>query len=97
MQNKPNFSEGKNNANSLSTKDYRNISPSGRAKTNPIQTQYKANQTQFWPKNQGGKANTNPNKPNCSKGRKERFFAERELYFCFYNFARETYHPKGCQ
>ena len=47
-------------------------------KTNPIfpqfssknsdstkkQTQFKANQSQFWPKNQGGKANSNPNKPN---------------------------------
>ena len=28
------------------------------------QTQFKPIQNQFWPKNQGGKANSNPNKPN---------------------------------
>jgi len=40
---------------------------------------------------------TNPIQTQFQKGKNERFFAERELYFCFYNFTRETYHPKGCQ
>jgi len=43
MQNKPNFSEDEINASSLFTKDYKKIRPSGRAKTNPIQSQFKPN------------------------------------------------------
>jgi hypothetical protein len=33
------------------------------------QTRFKANQSQFWPKNWGGKANSNPNKSNWSEAK----------------------------
>ena len=56
IKNKPNFLQNRNNANSLYTKDYRNISPSGEVKTNPIQTQTKPILAQ----KQGSIIKTNP-------------------------------------
>jgi hypothetical protein len=61
--------------------------------SNPIQSQYKPN---FGPKT-GINYENKPKQTQFPKSKNERFFAERELYFCFYNFTRETYHPKGCQ
>ena len=55
MQNKPNFTNPEIDLSSLITSKYEKIGFSGKVKTNPIQTQFKAKQTQFWPKNQGGK------------------------------------------
>jgi len=43
MQNKPNLPDAQMNANSISTKDYENKRLRRCVKTNPIQTQYKAN------------------------------------------------------
>ena len=43
MQNKPNFRKAQMNVNLVYTKDYENEPPSDSLKTNPIQTQYKAN------------------------------------------------------
>jgi len=43
MQNKPNFRKSQMNASSLLTKDYENKRLCRCVKTNPIQTQYKAN------------------------------------------------------
>ncbi len=55
MQNKPNLPDALMNTSSFITKDYENERLADAAKTNPIQTQYKANtnpkQTQF-PKSQ---------------------------------------------
>ena len=55
MQNKPNFLNAQINVSSFETKDYENKRLYRCVKTNPIQTQYKANtkpiQTQF-PKSQ---------------------------------------------
>ena len=51
------------------------IFPSFSPKNNDFtkkQTQFKANQSQFWPKNQGCKANSNPNKPNQAYTRMSR-------------------------
>ncbi len=44
---KPNLPKAKMNVNSILTKDYRKKMISQSRKTNPIQTQYKPNQTQF--------------------------------------------------
>jgi hypothetical protein len=52
MQNKPNFPH-------FSTKN---------EDSTKKQTQYKPNQSQFWPKNQGGKANSNPIQTQFSRG-----------------------------
>ncbi len=43
MQNKPNFRKAKMNLNSYLTKDYEKTGLSDKGKTNPIQTQNKAN------------------------------------------------------
>jgi len=51
MQNKPNFQKAQMNASTVVTKDYDNWTLGERGKnkpkTNPIQTQYKAKQSQF--------------------------------------------------
>jgi hypothetical protein len=47
MQNKANFQDDKNDANSVYTKAYEDYGDSGHEKTNPIQTQFKPKQTQF--------------------------------------------------
>ena len=41
--------------------------PKNKPNTNPIQTQTKSIQTQFWPKNQGGKPKQTQFKPNQSQ------------------------------
>ena len=61
MQNKPNFLKSQMNVNKVLTRDYEKKTLGERGKnkpnTNPIQTQYKANQSQY-------DAKTNPIKPN---------------------------------
>ncbi len=47
MQNKPNLQKVKMNLNFYPTKDYENKRLADAAKTKPIQTQNKPNQTQF--------------------------------------------------
>ena len=51
MQNKPNFKIHKMNVSAAKIKDYDNERDAKRPKSKPIQTQYKAKQTQF-PKSQ---------------------------------------------
>ncbi len=51
MQNKPNLPNAQMNVNTVVTKDYEKTGLSDKGKTNPIQTQYKANQSQY-PKSQ---------------------------------------------
>jgi hypothetical protein len=53
MQNKPNLLYAQMNVNTIIAKDYEKTGSSDKGKTNPIQTQFKANQSQY-------KANTNP-------------------------------------
>ena len=57
MQNKPNFRKTKMNLNSYLTKDYENERLADAAKTNPIQTQYKPNQSQYKPNSRKAKMN----------------------------------------
>jgi hypothetical protein len=69
MQNKPNFESNKIVLSSLTASKYEKIEFGEKAKTNPIQSQYKPKQTQFWPKNQADKANSKPNKTNNSENK----------------------------
>ncbi len=61
MQNKPNFRNAKMNVSAVITKDYEKTGLSDKGKTNPIQTQYKANtkpiQSQSKPKQSQNKPN----------------------------------------
>ena len=57
MQNKPNLPDAQMNVTSFITKDYENERLRRAGKTNPIQTQYKANTN---PKRTQNKPNTNP-------------------------------------
>jgi hypothetical protein len=61
LTNKANFRKVKLNVNKVLTKDYVQMDTwsirKNKPNSNPIQTQFKANQSQ-------NKANTNPNKPN---------------------------------
>lgn len=63
MQNKANFRRSQMNVNKVLTKNYEQMDTwsigKNKANTNPIQSQYKPNQTQ-------NKPNTNPIKPNFS-------------------------------
>jgi hypothetical protein len=47
MQNKPNFRKAKMNVNLYITRDYEKFIPLVGQKTNPIQSQFKPNQTQL--------------------------------------------------
>jgi len=64
MQNKPNFWKSQMNVNKVLTRDYEKRHLVNTGKTNPIQTQYKANQSQ--------------NKPNSrnAKNERKRFFTK---------------------
>ena len=60
MQNKPNFRNAKMNITLDMISNYKILSAGSGQKTNPIQSQFKPNQSQFWAKIKGGKAKTNP-------------------------------------
>jgi hypothetical protein len=60
MQNKANFRNDKMNINTIVTMRYVNSDTWQSGKTKPIQTQFKAKQSQFWAKIKGVKAKTNP-------------------------------------
>jgi len=60
MQNKPNFGNDKMNINTFITMSYTILGTWRGGKTNPIQTQFKPNQSQFWPIKRPGKANSKP-------------------------------------
>jgi len=60
MQNKANFHKTEMSANLFTTKDYEKNADFRHGKTKPIQTQFKAKQSQFKPIIRPGKAKTNP-------------------------------------
>jgi hypothetical protein len=65
------------------------ISPKNKPNSKPIQTQ-------FWPNFKGGKANSNPNKPNESHSRKVKsnaFAWIRILMIICCDLLAKTYHP----
>ena len=68
MQNKPNSQKSQMNVNNVLTKDYENVHPLRRPKTNPKQTQSNPIQSQLKPKQTQFKPKTNPIPP-------ARFFA----------------------
>jgi hypothetical protein len=65
MQNKANFRKVKFNVTEVLTKDYGQMDTWSIRKTKPIQTQFKANQTQLKPIKCKNKPKTNPNKANA--------------------------------
>ncbi|MCP4259312.1 MAG: hypothetical protein GY774_17650, partial [Planctomycetes bacterium] len=70
LTNKANFRNAEIAISSYITTKY-NIFPAWRGvKTNPIQSQFKAKQSQFWTKNEGVKAKTNPIQTQFTKGQK---------------------------
>ena len=64
MQNKANLRKAEMSANPFATKEYENNADFRHEKTNPIQTQFKANLTQNKPNLSQNKANSNPIKAN---------------------------------
>ncbi|MCP4261607.1 MAG: hypothetical protein GY774_29505 [Planctomycetes bacterium] len=60
MSNKPNVKDAKMNISSYITSKYEILSAWRGVKTNPIQTQFKPKQSQFWANIKGDKANSNP-------------------------------------
>ena len=66
-QNKANFRDAKMNITIFLTMRYVNLDTWRVGKTNPIQTQNKPKQSQFWPIITPGKAKQTQNKPNFQK------------------------------
>jgi len=60
MQNKANFPKSQMNVNNVSTRDYEKRTLGGVGKTNPIQTQYKANSNPIKAKTNPIQSQTNP-------------------------------------
>ncbi len=67
MQNEPNFLETQINVTSFYTKDYENKRLADAAKTNPIQTQYKANTKPIQTQSKPLQSQNKPNQPQFLK------------------------------
>ena len=57
------------------------------------QTQFKPKQSQFWADIKGGKANSNPNKPNFFRLKMTVYAWIRNLRMIDYDLFAKTYHP----
>ena len=79
MQNKANFRNDKMNITFDMTSNYKILSCQRGQKTNPIQTQFKPNQSQFWAKIKGAKPKQSQFKANSF-----RLKSTLNFYDCFY-------------
>jgi len=94
LTNKPNLRNDKMDINAFETMSYVNLGAWRVGKTKPIQTQFKANLSQFKPI----KPKTNPKQSQfVERGKNKSFCVVKEPYDRFNNATRGFYHPEGCR